>query len=190
MGLRNFAGLLSPGGALYLGVNGESHPATRLRPWLAGFGLAVDELRDERRLRELLGVWDALHDDGLRELAAMSASYLAGDVCGPHFNNWPLTRWRVAARRGGWEIAGSWLLPLALHLLTEGEKYRPLYPASFGELAERLDHARPAGFHKLVLRRAHPEPSSGRESSASESTLRWTGLYAARFPKSPHSAAI
>ena len=188
--LGGLAELLSPGGALYLGVNGESHPATRLRPWLAGFGLAVDELRDERRLRELLGVWDALHDDGLRELATMSASYLAGDVCGPHFNNWPLTRWRAEARDCGWEIAGSWLLPLALHLLTEGEKYRPLYPASFGELAERLDHARPAGFHKLVLRRAHPEPSSGRESSASESTLRWTGLYSARFPKSPRSAAI
>ena len=57
--LKNLTACLRPGGALYLGVNGGAHPATTLRPWLAGFGLAVDEMKDERRLRELLGLWDA-----------------------------------------------------------------------------------------------------------------------------------
>lgn len=187
--LQNFAAVLRPGGALYLGVNGESHPATRLRPWLASFGLEVDVLREERRLRELLGVWDALHDDGLRELATMSASYLAGDVCGPHFNNWPLARWRAEARRGGWEIAGSWVLPLALHLMTAGERYLPLYPAGIGELAERLDQARPAGFHKLILRRTNSGRSNDSKNRVNEGRLLWTGLYSARFQKTPRSAA-
>ena len=126
--LKNLAACLRAGGALYLGVNGESHPATRLRPWLAGFGLAVDELRDERRLRELLALWDSLNDEGGGELATMSASYLGGDVCGPHFNNWPVARWRAEANRRGWEIAGTDVLPMALHLAMERENHRVLFP--------------------------------------------------------------
>lgn len=174
--LKNFAAALRAGGALYLGVNGESHPATRLRPWLAGFGLDVDGMQEERRLRQVLRIWDALHDDDLRGLAEMSPSYLASDVCGSHFNNWPLARWRAEGNQAGWEIAGTWMLPLALRLMLENETYDPLYPAGIGELAERLDQARPAGFHKLVLRKA--------ESVGRTETLRWTGIYSHRFIKS------
>jgi len=182
--LKSFGTCLRLGGALYLGVNGESHPATKLRPWLAGLGLEVDEMRDERRLRQLLGLWDALHDDGIGELAHMSASYLASDVCGPHFNNWAMARWRAAAREGGWEIGGVALLPLALRLTMEGENYRPVLPASVGELAERMDQIRSASFHQILLRRPTPASASGRQGSASDGKLLWTGLYSARFTKS------
>ena len=148
-----------------------------MREWLTGFGLDVETLREERRLREVLKIWDALHDDDLQGLASMSPSYLASDVCGSHFNNWPLARWRALARRSGWELAGSCLLPLALRLMLADETYRPLFPATLGELAERLDQARPAGFHKLLLRRAETPVR------ASEMALRWTGIYSARFLK-------
>ena len=181
--LRHLAGCVRPGGALYLGVNGEGHPATRLRPWLASFGLAVDDLRDERRLRELLRLWDSFHDDELGELSTMSASYLGSDICGAHFNNWPLARWRAEAKRHGWEVAGTAILPLALRLAMEGHHDRPLFPAGIGELAERLDHARPAGFHRLLLRRADAGALELRFDRKAGPRLRWTGFYAARFSK-------
>ena len=188
--LTGFAACLRPGGALYLGVNGEAHPATRLRPWLASFGFATHELRNERRLRELLGLWDSLHDAESGGFARKSTSYLAGDVCGPHFNNWPLSRWRAAANRCGWELAGTTLLPLALRLTTDGEHHRLLFPAGIGELAEHLDLTRPASFHKLLLRRAAPGaldifPADGRAVP-----LRWSGLYSVHFSRTKDSHKV
>ena len=182
--LENMASCLRAGGALYLGVNGEAHPATRLRPWLASFGLAVDELREERRLRELLGLWDALNDDGSGELATMSSSYLGGDVCGPHFNNWSLARWRAEANHSGWEVAGTDVLPMALHLAAERKNDRVLYPAGVGELAARLDQARPAGFHRIMLRRATAGALSVTRAGEGARPLQWTGLYSVRFSQS------
>ena len=174
--LENFAAITAPGGALYLGVNGEAHTSTRLRPWLASFGLNIADLREERRLRGLLKLWDSLQDDEAGQLAAMSSSYLAGDVCGPHFNNWPLARWNAEAAGSGWEMAATWLLPMALRLAMEDENHRLLFPAGTAELAERLDQARPAGFHKLLLRRCQ---------SCVEQKPIWTGLYTIRIRKTP-----
>lgn len=168
--LKVLATCLSANGALYLGVNGAGHPTVALRPWLKSFGVAVDELRDERRVRELLQLWDTLHDDELGEQATMPSSYLASDVCGAHFNNWSLARWREEARRAGWEIAGTAVLPAALHIVADDGKEKPLYPAGVGELAARLDAVRPAGFHRIMLRRA-----------AEATGWRWTGVYAVKF---------
>lgn len=172
--LGNLASILAPDGALYLGVNGEAHTSTPLRPWLASFGLDVTELSDERRLRELLKLWDSQQDAEARSLATMPTSYLAGDVCGPHFNNWSLSQWRSAANKSGLELAATWLLPIALRLALEGDRHTPLFPSAGGPLAERLDQARPAGFHKLLLRK----PRGGRDES-----IVWTGLYEGRFRK-------
>ena len=181
--LQSFAACLRDGGALYLGVNGEAHPATRLRPWLVRFGLAVDELCEERRLRELLRLWDSLHDDGYTGLAGMPPSYLASDICGPHFNNWPLDRWRTEANRSGWEIASTAILPLALRLTMDGDALHPLFPAGVGELAGRMDLARPASFHQMLLRRAAPGSLDIGQGSGWESRLRWTGFYNVRLTK-------
>ena len=171
--LRNLARSLRSEGVLYLGVNGAAHPSARLRPWLEGFGLDVNEMRNEPRLRELLGLWDSLRTDGTGPLAGKSASYLAGDVCGPQFNNWPLSRWVREAASEGWETVGAWLLPLALRLTMEGDHQQQLYPSGVSEVAVRIDEARPAGFHRILLRR-----SSGK--AAGSRRLRWTGLYAVR----------
>jgi hypothetical protein len=97
----------------------------------------------------------------------MPASYLASDVCGAFFNNWSLARWRAEAAHHGWEIAGTAILAPALRLVMEGGRERALYPAGVGELAERLDQVRPAGFHRIMLRRA----------ASGDGELRWTGLY-------------
>ena len=186
--LGNLAGCVGPGGVLYLGVNGAGHPATRLRPWLEGFGIDVQELRDERRLRELLGLWDALHDDSEGLLAPMSSTYLAGDICGPHFNNWALSRWRDVARTVGWDVVGVGIVAPALALLFEEERHRWLYPRGVAALAETLDQARPAGFHRLVLRRSpSPEVASAGVGTAD---LKWTGLYAVRFRRIPGSSGV
>ena len=169
--LKVLATCLSEEGALYLGVNGAGHPTVALRPWLKSFGVAVDELRDERRLRGLLQLWDTLHDDELGEQATMPSSYLASDVCGAHFNNWSLARWRREARRTGWEVAGTAVLAPALHIVADDGKEKPLYPAGVGELAERLDQIRPAGFHRIMLRRA----------KSAVTIWCWTGIYTVKF---------
>ena len=188
--LQNLGACLRPDGALYIGVNGAAHPATRLRPWLAGFGLAVDEMRDERRLRELLRLWDTLHGDSDRELATMPAEYLAGDVCGPHFNNWSLGRWRDEARSTGWTVAAVWILPPALRLILEDDRYRPLFPSGLGELAERLDQARPAGFHRILLRRAPGVDLDSSNPGTTSRPLHWTGLYSARLQTTGGSGKV
>ena len=182
--LRVLAKALKAGGALYLGVNGAGHPATALRPWLSRFGVDVLEMKDERRLRELLGLWDALYDDDLGEHATMPASYLASDVCGAHFNNWTLGAWRAEARRAGWEVVGTAVLPPALRLIMEGGREGALYPAGIGELAERLDQVRPAGFHRMMLRRVASVKTGIPEvqmRGARGEGLRWTGLYRVTF---------
>ena len=171
--LNNLATILASDGALYLGVNGEAHTSTRLRPWLASFGLDVTELSDEKRLRELLKLWDSQQDADARLLASMPISYLAGDVCGPHFNNWSLGQWRSAANKSGLELAATWLLPMALRLAIEDDRNTPLLPREVGSLAERLDQARPAGFHKLIFRKSPGTAEDGRG-------LKWTGLYRVR----------
>jgi SAM-dependent methyltransferase len=169
--LRALATCLAPGGALYLGVNGAGHPTTTLRPWLQSFGIDVSELKAERRLRTLLQLWDALHDDDLGELSTMPTSYLAGDVCGAFFNNGSLAYWRTVVRRSGWAVAGTAILPPALRLVMDGGRERPLYPAEPGDVAARLDAVRPAGFHRLMLRRVEPRNTA----------WIWTGLYTVRF---------
>lgn len=188
--LAHLGACLRPDGTLYLGVNGAAHPANRLRPWLESFGLSVQELPNERRLRKLLGVWDVLNDDAQGELATMPATYLAGDVCGSHFNNWPIEQWRKAAHQTGWEIAGLGILPPALSLLLATDQHHLLYPATLGALAEILDHARPAGFHRLVLRRSAAGSLDALNPTATDAPLVWTGLYSVRFRSGDASSRV
>lgn len=174
--LGNLARCLRPDGVLYLGVNGAAHHSTRLRPWLERFGQHVNEMRDEPGLRGLLGLWDSLHAGKAEPLSGKPASYLAGDVCGRHFNNWSLRRWTREAEQQGWDVVATWLLPLALRLMMEGNHHPLLYPKAMDELAVRIDEARPAGFHRILLRRATAV-------AMGKGGTRWSGLYKARVKK-------
>lgn len=180
--LRNLADCVCADGVLYLGVNGEAHPGDRLRRWLNELGFPTTELHDERRLRSWLRLWDRLHADPDIVLANKPATFLAGDICGPHFNNWSLARWRDTAARAGWRLAGSSLVPTQLRRTLDDAAYQPLYPAKLDDLAVRLDAATPASFHRLLLRRAPAGASTwdGTEPAV-PCAVRWTGLYSLRL---------
>lgn len=180
--LAVLAACLAPGGVLYLGVNGAAHPAERLRRWLKQRGVPVDGLRDERRLRTWLRLWDALHAGRATALAAQGASYLSSDVCAAHFNNWSLGRWLDTAGRAGWQPAASWALPALLRQTLEGATHRPLFPADPGTLLTCLDEASPASFHRLLLRRAGRPRGRWNDTAPDRPwALRWTGLYTLRI---------
>ena len=120
----------------------------------------------------------------------MSSSYLGGDGCGPHFNNGSLARWRSEANRVGWEVAGTAVLPMALPLAAERKSDRVLYPAGVGELAARLDQARPAGFHRIMLRRAPAGAWAVTRAGEGTRPLHWTGLYTVRFSQSAERRTV
>lgn len=180
--LRNLAGCLRPDGVLYLGVNGEAHPGDRLRRWLNDQGFPTRELHNERKLRAWLRLWDRLVCDAGLKLAERPATFLAGDICGPHFNNWSLARWRDTAARAGWQLAGTSRTPAHLRRILEDAAYRPLYPSKLDDLAVHLDSAIPSSFHRLLLRRAPADAWTwdGKEPAV-PCTLRWTGLYSLRL---------
>jgi SAM-dependent methyltransferase len=180
--LRNLADCLQSDGVLYLGVNGTGHPGDPLRQWLNDLGFPTAELHDERRLRSCLRLWDRLQSDPTLELAKRSATFLAGDICGPHFNNWSLARWRDTAARAGWRLAASGHAPAQLRRTLDDAAYRPLYPVKLDEMAVHLDGATPASFHRLLLRRAPADAWTwdGTEPAV-PCDVRWTGLYSLRL---------
>ncbi len=180
--LRNLSNCIRSDGVMYLGVNGEAHPGERLRRWLKNQGFPTGELHDERQLRAWLRLWDRFQRDTGLTLAEKPTTFLAGDICGPHFNNWSLARWRETAARAGWRLAGSGRTPAQLRQTLDDAAYRPLYPVELDKLAVHLDTASPASFHRLLLRKATAAPRAwdGTEPSASCS-VRWTGLYSLRL---------
>lgn len=179
--LRHLGACASPDAALYLGVNGAGHPGALLRRWLAKFGLDVKVMQDERRLRALLRVWDALQLESWPAFAGLPATYLAGDICGPHFNNWSLARWRNVAARGGWRIVSSLDVPQQLRRILPDQTYESLFPARTEELMAALDGAEPASFHRLLLRRNGADFSWDGTRAVLPSEWRWSGLYTVKM---------
>lgn len=187
--LANLRAAARPGAVLYLGVNGEGHHALRLRQWLTRFGLPVDQLGDERRLRDLLRLWDGLRTGPAPKLADLPASYLAGDVCGHLFNNWGIRRWGEVARRAGWQLRTSWMQPALLRTTLPASTHRSLFPAEVTEVLARLDEASPGSFHRLLLQSGtDAEPAWDGSRSPSEVELRWSGLYSFQLQRARRNA--
>ena len=158
--LRNLARCLAPGGALYLGVNGATHPSVRWREALPTFGLELDDFRDSRRLREILRACDAIsfHDTKSR-LATKSASYLGGDLFGACIHNLPLAAWLRMARTAGLSLCGSYSCGSSLGPLCQRSLTRVLLPRSRADFCELEEMLLPASFHRLLFtqeRPAHP----------------------------------
>jgi SAM-dependent methyltransferase len=187
--LRALRGCLASDGVIYLGVNGSAHVSTRLRPWLGRLGFDATGLGGrERVLRRLLACWDQLQPAAAPSLAGQLAGYLASDVCGAHFNNWPLAHWRAAARRAGLEFAASVQLPHTLRRLVGAPGTGDLFDRNLGEMADLLDQADPASFHRLLLRPGREEDFDLAAGGASAARVCWTGLYALRLGRRDSAA--
>jgi SAM-dependent methyltransferase len=186
--LRSLRGCLASAGVIYLGVNGGVHPSARLRPWLARLGFEATGLGGrERVLRRLLTCWDRLQPAAATPLAGQIAGYLASDVCGAHFNNWPLARWRAVAHRAGLEFAASVQLPHTLRRLVGAPGTGDLFDRNLGEMADLLDRADPASFHRLLLRPGRQEDFDLAAGGTSAARVCWTGLFSLRLGR-PDSA--
>ena len=180
--LANLAACARAGGVLYLGVNSAGHPSTCLRRWLPQFGVEVDALREERRMRALLRLWDALHPGLKPALGGLSASYLASDVCGPHFNNWSLARLGERRHPRGLALRGI--------VATAGTA-----PAHVGGLHPSTAVSGRHGRTRRAPRRRRarvlspvgvpPRPAAGVELerclTLPPGELRWTGLYSLKL---------
>lgn len=150
--LANLARQLNPDGALFLGVNGSEHFSVRGRPFLSSFGFELAELREGARLRKLLGVWDrVLESEGSYRLPNRGTGYLAGDLFGPLFHNWSLSRWVRTARKAGLHFSDSYSCWRKRRSLMEGDDALQLIPRSRADVSRLLDVVIPEMFHRLLF---------------------------------------
>jgi SAM-dependent methyltransferase len=187
--LRNLARCLAPDGALYLGVNGAQHVSVEMRTLLPTFGFDVEELRDGRRVREVLTLFDALlGNTGRNRLSKRPASYLAGDLFGPLIHNLPLVDWQRMGRDAGLHLRGSYHAWRALRPVIETDANRLLIPRSRAEVCELVETLDPTSFHRLLFTR-QPEANPPWENH--EALLDWrpklTRLYPGRLPRRSRS---
>jgi len=154
--LANLSRQLKPDGALFLGVNGSEHFSVRGRPFLSSFGFDLVELREETRLRDLLGIWDRLLEShGGPRLPNKGAGYLAGDLFGPLFHNWPLARWVRTARKAGLHFSDSYSCWRKRRSLMD-DNGPALLPRSRAEVSLLLDVLVPEMFHRLLFIKQRP----------------------------------
>ena len=155
--LTNLARQLKQDGALFLGVNGSEHFTVRGRPFLSSFGFDLVELREEARLRELLALWNRLlESNGGPRLPHRGTGYLAGDLFGPLFHNWSLSRWVGTARKAGLHLSDSYSCWRKRRSLMEGEDALLLIPRSRAEVSLLLDLLVPEMFHRLLFIKQKP----------------------------------
>lgn len=180
--LGSLARCLAPDGALYLGVNGSRHRSVRLRQALPLFGIDPRRFVESPATRDVLRLLDALLPAWER-MVRPSAPYLASDVFGLLFHNWPLARWVDLARRAGLHFQGSdathrQLRPLVLKGFSER-----LAPRSRAEVSLLIEAAQPAAFHRLLFTR---QPPASPPWADPERLLAWrpvrTRLFASRLP--------
>jgi SAM-dependent methyltransferase len=183
--LANLARQLKPDGALFLGVNGSEHFSVRGRPFLSSFGFDLAELREEARLRDLLGVWDRLLEssEGPR-LPNKRLGYLAGDLFGPLFHNWSLSRWVQTAGKAGLYLSDSYSCWRKRRSLMEGDNALPLIPRSRAEVSLLLDVIVPEMFHRLLFVKQKPwNPPWGDHQALLNSRPILSPLYSFSIPR-------
>jgi ubiquinone/menaquinone biosynthesis C-methylase UbiE len=183
--LNNFARCLAPEGMLYLGVNGSAHVSTRLRPALLSLGFDLNNFRDNRHLREVLKLCDAVvFADGLPGISAHRAGYLAGDVFGSLNQSLALSKWVSLGRRVGLGFRGNWASLSLFRTMAENDFYTHLIPRSRAQVASFLEQLAPSQFHRLLFSRA-PDVNPPWENRARllKWTLTRTRLYEIKLPK-------
>jgi SAM-dependent methyltransferase len=155
--LRNLARSLAPSGALYLGVNGDTHFSARWRRFLPAFGFEMNELPHARQLVKHLELCETLAGERVGRISKKDSSYLAGDLFGPLIQNLSLTEWSRMGLEAGLHLCAGYAASHLLRPALNNGLYELLIPRSRAEVAEILDVICPNSFHALLfLRRAEP----------------------------------
>lgn len=180
--LASLAHCLARDGALFLGVNGSQHRSVALREALPLFGVNSRRFVDTPNVRQVLRLLDALLPPAVR-MAGPSAPYLASDVFGPLFQNWPLSRWVDAAHEAGLHFQASYTSHRSLRPVIEKGVCDLLLPRSRAEVSEILDVMQPSAFHRVLFTR---RPPASPPWARPERLLGWrpvlTRLYRSRLP--------
>jgi len=180
--LGNLARCLAPDGALYLGVNGSRHRSVALRQVLPMFGVDPGRFVESPSAREVVRLLDALLPS-FERIARPSAPYLASDVFGPLFHNWPLARWVEVAHGAGLHFQASYTSQRQLRPLVERGLCERLAPRTRAEVSLLLEIAQPAGFHRVLFTRQPPASPPWTEPLQ---LIHWrpvrTRLYRSRLP--------
>jgi SAM-dependent methyltransferase len=182
--LRNLRNCLRSDGALYLGVNGQTHFSTRWRQELPQFGIDIMEFQDARPVRQKLRLFDALCGAANAVIAKEDPEYLAGDLFGPLLHNWPLADWIRPCRKNGLHLLASYSIFHGLRPTFDPDLNRLLIPRSRTQVLQIFEVLRPSSFHRLILSR-QPEirPPWQDTSQLSKWRPMATDLYVRRWPK-------
>lgn len=155
--LRSLARCLAPSGALYLGVNGNTHFSARWRRFLPAFGFEMNELPDAPQLVKYLELCETLAGERVGRISKKDSSYLAGDLFGPLIQNFSLTKWSGMGRKAGLHLCAGYAASRLLRPALNNGLCELLIPRSRAAVAEILDVICPNSFHALLfLRRAEP----------------------------------
>ena len=160
LALQNIADLLTPDGAVYLGINGAAHFSVRWREALREFGFdARKAMPNEPRLPKVIAALDSLTHEGVAPVSQREASFLPTDLFGPLIRNTALKELLAECERSGLHFLGMHDQHAPFRGTVANETYLTLMPRSRAEIAQLVDTVRPAGFHKLLLsKRRAPQP--------------------------------
>jgi SAM-dependent methyltransferase len=182
--LENLARCLADDGALYLGVNGQTHHSVRWRAALPAFGLDPMEWEEAPAGRRTLRLLDAIAEKSAApRLAGRPTTYLASDVFGPPIRNLPLDAWLAMARPAGLHFVGSQSCGDSLKGLCE-RQLTSLLPRSRAELHVIEELLIPSAFHRLLFTRRPPPTAPWADA---RELLAWkpvrVGLYRMTVPR-------
>ena len=151
--LRNLTRHLSPGGALYLGVNGAAHLSATWRSVLPEFGIRTTALPRGKGFRDFLELCELLTGFPLNAISGKDDAYLASDLFGPLICNRSLAAWVSIANKAGLHFRSNHIVQRHLWPAINHGGIELLRPRTRGEVAGIIDRLNPGGFHQLVFTR-------------------------------------
>lgn len=183
--LANLADVMTPDGALYLGVNGSEHFSVHLRQALPALGIHPARLRDLFLTRKVLELCDAIQEHvGSERVARFQANLLAGDLFGSLIRNLPLADWIALAKGAGLHFQSSFGAYANLRHVLENDAFLRLWPRTHAEVVQIVDLLCPSPFHRLLFtRKTMSQPPWEDRKRLGRWWPRFTSLYTAVSPR-------
>ena len=182
--LRNLSRCLNENGALYLGVNGQTHFSQRGRPALKALGFDVRKLPSDGRLRRIVHLYDVLSSDPDGKKAKLPLFYLASDLFGPFINNLSLPHWIQLCHDASLSFAGDYYAFRKIRAAINAGVLNILQPRSREGVHKFVDGLHPRGFHQLTFtKRVLVSPTWDKKRMLNLCPAR-TRLYQVSFKKS------